>query len=273
MLFIVNLIPDYLLLRLTGILWGKYPKKYRLALGSVFAAAASIPLYFIRLGVYGSFIAKVAVCAMVCLITFGRKKLGGICTLFTAMSFAFAGAVSVLCWLGISDGISVQGATVYANLSLPMLIAATLLAYCVIRLIFGHGDAVQGGKSADIEITLGNRSIKIRALQDSGNNLREPYTGKRVIVIGAAESSELFSGSVQDILQSGQPPSDMFKRLAVIDSGRFSLIPYSTASGNGLMLTFKADKLLVNGKKQDYILGISPHEINAAGNCRAIIGV
>ena len=272
-LFLVNLIPDYLLLRLTGILWGRYPKRFRLILGSVFAALAAIPLYFVSFGVYGSFIAKAVVCALVCLITFGAKKLGGVCTLFTAMSFAFAGAVSVLCWLGVSDGISVQGATVYANLSVPMLIAATLLAYCVIRLIFGHGDAVQGGKSSDLEITYGSRSIKIRALQDSGNNLCEPYTGKPVIVIGANQCVDLFPKTMQDILTSGEDASDMFKKLASICPSRFSLIPYSTASDNGLMLTFKPDTVLINGRKQDYIIGISGTEINAAGNCRAIIGV
>jgi stage II sporulation protein GA (sporulation sigma-E factor processing peptidase) len=121
-LFIVNLIPDYLLLKLTGILWGRYPKRWRLFLGSFFAAATAIPLYFTPFGVYGSCAAKAIVCILVCLITFGKNNLGGVCSLFIGMSFAFAGAVSVLCWLGVSDGISVQGATVYANLSLPMLI-------------------------------------------------------------------------------------------------------------------------------------------------------
>lgn len=272
-LFLVNLIPDYLLLRLTGILWGKYPKPLRLILGSVFAAAAAIPLYFISLGIYGSFAAKAVVCGLVCLITFGKNKLAGVCTIFTGMSFAFAGAVSVLCWLGVSDGISVRGATVYANLSLPMLLISTLLAYCVIRLIFGHGDAVQGGKSCDIEIRIGQKSIKLRALQDSGNNLYDPYTGKPVIVISPPECAELFPEELGRIIKSHIPSTEILEMISYYDPKRFSLIPYSTASGNGLMVAIKPDKVLVNGKSQDYILGISQNEINAVGNCRAIIGV
>lgn len=272
-LFIVNLIPDYLLLRLTGILRGKYPKPIRLILGSVFAAAAAIPLYFIPLGVYGSFIAKALVCALVCLITFGKSKLGSVCTLFTGMSFAFAGAVSLLCWLGVSNGISVQGATVYANLSFPMLIIASLMAYCVIRLIFGHGDAVAGGKSSDIEISVDQKTLKIRALQDSGNNLHEPYSGKPVIVLSSSDCAGLFSKDIGDILTSDISPDEMLKRVGLYYPKRFSLIPYSTASGSGLMLTIRPDKVTVDGKVRNYILGVSPHEINAAGNCRAVIGV
>jgi stage II sporulation protein GA (sporulation sigma-E factor processing peptidase) len=154
-----------------------------------------------------------------------------------------------------------------------MLIISTVLAYCIIRLIFGSGDASQGGKSSDIEIVLGHKTIKIRALQDSGNNLRDPYTGTPVIVASAEDCAALFPEAVGKILKNNLSPTDMLEKISVYNPKRFALIPFSTASGSGLMLVIRPDKVMVNGKSQSYIIGVSQNEINAAGNCRAVIGV
>ena len=44
LLFVTNLIPDYLLLRLTAVLLGRYVRQWRLILGAIVAAACALPL-------------------------------------------------------------------------------------------------------------------------------------------------------------------------------------------------------------------------------------
>jgi len=273
LLFFTNLIPDYLLLRLTSSLLGRYPKKWRVALGSVFAALCSVPLYFLPLGIYLSLCAKALVCILVCLITFGRRKLTANCTVFCAMSFAFAGAVSGLCWMGLLGGVSVRGGSVYANLSLPMLIAASALAYCVIRLIFGHGDAAKGGMSKEVCVSYNGKSLRFKAFCDSGNSLHEPFGGRQVVIISAKDCLPIFSPAEVEILSSSLDLSQSFSRLSSLFPGRYSLIPYSTAGDNGLMLILRPDKLTVNGKTEDRLLGLSRKQISVGIGCNAIIGV
>ena len=272
LLFLTNLIPDYLLLRLTACLLGRYTRGFRIWLGSIFAALCAIPLYFLPMSMYMALAAKAAVCLLVCLMTFGRQKLTAVCTLFTAMSFAFAGAVSALCWLGVTEGASVRGGTVYANLSLPMLILASLLAYCVMRLIFTRGEGAKGGRKAKIEVQLQGRQAVFDAYEDSGNDLREPFTGRGVIVVSMPACLPLLPPESAEALSGQEDASHLFEILSKNHPRTFGLIPYSTASGGGLMLTVKPDRVTVNGKTDNRIIGISPREITASGCC-ALIGV
>ena len=270
LLFVTNLIPDYLLLRITAAMLGRYPKKLRLALGTLFAALCSLPLYLLPMSVYMSLCAKAVVCALVCLITFGRHKLSQSCTLFCAMSFA--GGVSAICWLGLSDGLSVRGTAVYAHLSQPMLVCASLLAYCVIRLVFSVGQASRGGRKVKVEAGLLGRPITFSAYQDSGNTLFEPFSGRAVIVLYQHECIPLLPCDAARIITESSSAHLCFEHLAGIYPRIFSLIPYSTAAGNGLMLCIKPDEIQVNGKKENCIIGISPQPITVDG-CSALIGV
>ena len=71
LLFITNLIPDYLLLRITAVLLGRYVRQWRLILGAIVAAACALPLYLLPMSTYMSLCAKALVCLLVCLVTFG----------------------------------------------------------------------------------------------------------------------------------------------------------------------------------------------------------
>ncbi len=272
LLFVTNLIPDYLLLRITATLLGRYVRWWRLGLGATFAAACALPLYLLPMSTYLSLCVKALVCALVCLITFGRHRLANTCTLFCAMSFAFAGGVSAVCWLGLLDGVSVRGGALYANLSLPMLICASLLAYCVMRLVFSCGEAARGGRQTKAEITLLGKSLTVSAYRDSGNTLHEPFTGKGVLVLSPRECMELVPDDAAEVLKKAAAPPECFETLGRMYPGVFSLIPYSTASDGGLMVCIKPDCILIDGKKDHRIVGISHREITING-CSAIIGV
>lgn len=272
LLFITNLIPDYLLLRITATLLGRYVRWWRQACGAAFAAACALPLYLLPMSTYLSLCIKALVCLLVCLITFGRHRLANTCTLFCAMSFAFAGGVSAVCWLGLLDGVSVRGGALYANLSLPMLICASLLAYCVMRLVFSCGEAARGGRRAKAEITLLNKTLTVSAYRDSGNTLHEPFTGKGVLVLSPRECMELVPDDAAEVLRRDVPPLGCFEELGRMYPGVFSLIPYSTAGNSGLMVCIKPDLILIDGKKDHRIVGISHREITING-CSAVIGV
>ncbi|MBQ7624703.1 MAG: sigma-E processing peptidase SpoIIGA [Clostridia bacterium] len=265
LLFLSNLIPDYLLLRLTAALSGIYSKPYRTVLGALLGGCLSVPLYFMRAG--PAFLLKLAFCALLCAVAFGFKRLAVSCTLFFASSFIFCGAVWALSLLNVC-GAHVKNGAVYANISFPFLCVSCVFAYCVTRAAFGQGSGFSGEKRVEVTAFLNGRSVRFYALSDTGNALRHPFSNKRVIVAPKDICAELFAPDLRDAVLSRGDPSEAFEALSPRLRGRLSLIPFSTAGGDGLMLVLKPDVLSLDGKKRDeYLLGLA--------NCGtdALIGV
>lgn len=277
-LFAVNLAINYLLLLSTARFCGVYVRRRRIAAGAAFGALCAVPLYFASPGVPLSLLIKLCLCAAVTAVVFGKQGRGvflRLCLSFTVISFVFAGGTAALAWIGGTGGVSVSGGVPYFRISLGMLAAAAVLAYAILALTgSARGSARQ--KSADIVIRMGGRSVRLRALSDSGNMLREPISGKPVIVVPAAAAASLFTGAEAQILAEAGAADvfDAYSRLTAAHAGRFRLAPYKTAGGSGMMIVLRPDAVTVDGRRTDkYLVGISPEEIDAGAGCRAVIGL
>ena len=260
-LFLTNLIPDYLLLRLTGVILGVYTKPYRIISGALFGGLLSIPLYFMHSNM--SFLIKTAFCLCLCLIVFGFKKLLLSFTVFCALSFAFCGAVYALSLLNVC-GAHVKNGSVYADISFTFLCVSCVFAYCVLRLAFGQGSGFTGKKRILVTALLKGKKITFSALCDTGNALRHPFSNKRIIIAPKDLCASLLPEEAKGFLMRSTDSSSAFELLSGELSGRLSLIPFSSVNGEGLMLVLKPDELLLDGKpNKSYLLGISNSKTEA----------
>ena len=266
-LFLVNLIPDYLILRLCGLIFGVSFKQYRLISGAVFGAFSAVLLYFTDLSSELALIAKCAVCLLSCLISFGKKRLFALCTLLCAISFAFAGACEALSFLGIT----VSNTSIYADISPIFLFVSCVFAYCVLRLVFGRNTATQ--KTVRLRIFYRGRSIEINALCDTGNALRDPFSNKTVAVCGIESAHELFSEEVFAVLSAFANAIDALNALPESVRRDFMLIPYTSVGASSLLLVLKPQKAEKDGKETDILLGLSPADIRPGLSASAVIGV
>ena len=92
--------------------------------------------------------------------------------------------------------------------------------------------------TAEINVTLGNKSLTVNAMYDSGNLLKDCVSGHPVIVIDEKHVPNFFVGLKSIELDS----------INLLDSNlasRISLVPYSTASGEKTMVAFRPHKLTV----------------------------
>ena len=113
--------------------------------------------------------------------------------------------------------------------------------------------------------------VMMTAFVDSGNKLREPISGGRVIICGEERLASLLPPYQRSVLRSSAA-CGAAEKLCRLGSG-FRLIPYRTVDrAGGLLLAFKPDEVYVNGKKKEGIwAAMSPAEISVCG-CDALIG-
>lgn len=127
----------------------------------------------------------------------------------------------------------------------------------------GFGNSM-GQTYVPVTIYDGGRSIRILALKDTGNTLRDPITGEPVVVIGA-DTAEKLTGLTAEAF------SDPMETLLRYPGYR--LIPYHAVGQPGGMLLAKRYTDVRMGNRQGAVLiGFAPEVINRAGAYQALTG-
>jgi stage II sporulation protein GA (sporulation sigma-E factor processing peptidase) len=163
--------------------------------------------------------------------------------LFFAVTFCFAGVMLGL-WLALHPGgMLYYNGVVYFDISSLTLLITTVAAYAVMELIQRF---TRAGRIKEhiyrVEVTHGGKSVKLRGLVDTGNALREPFSGMPVILCALETIASLLPGQTIEALLRGD-----FER-----GNECGLplrgIPYSGVEGGGLLPAFRADGLLLTGE-------------------------
>ncbi len=149
-------------------------------------------------------------------------------------SFLLAGFLLFVAQFAPPGYMALVGGSVYLNLSLPVLFAATCLAYgvfWVFRRAFPREDNVP--RLWKLSIQCGGRQTEIWAKADTGNALREPFSGLPVLICQAEALASLVPPAAASFLSGGNgEPSPGLR-----------LVPFESVGGDGLLPAFKPDKV------------------------------
>ena len=96
-----------------------------------------------------------------------------------------------------------------------------------------------------VTVSLMNNEITVNALADSGNLVRDPLSGKQVILIDKSSMSSLCDISVYDSFLSGNPHSTAISETAAYPRG-LRLIPINTAGGKGMLAASIPEKISIS---------------------------
>lgn len=279
-LFALNLTINYLLLFLTSRFSGVYTGRLRLLGGAALGALFSVLMFFPELSVLPSVLFKCLLCAAVTAVTFGKKSEGRmlrLCCIFCCVSFALAGVVMALSLLTGGQAVTLRNGIPYLGISVKLLLLSAAAAYGILGAVFGGGGLRIAKSTAEVQIDMGGKCLKLRALIDSGNLLRDPMTGKRILVVGVGMLAELFDEPAAEVLKrcGKGNAAECFSQLCSVYPGVFALTPYRDVSGEaGLMLVLKPDSVCVDGSRRDDILvGAAGREIATPDGCMAVLGV
>lgn len=261
-LFCLNGAIDYFLLLATAKVCALPLRRGRFALGAVLGAAWCCVSLLPDFAWLSCAAMKTVLAAGMCLTAFGRDgKLWRSFGVFLAVSVLFGGAV----WAaGLGRGMQQTDGRL---LRLDMRVLALSFAVCWvgIGLLFRRAGRKTERALHDIALRHRGHCCSFRALRDTGNELHDPLTGRRVLVAEAGALDALFDPSERAAVRKN----------AVDAAGAlrgFHLVPYRSLGGSGLLLCFQPEKLWVDGEgRDDLAVAISAQPLDPEGGYRAIL--
>lgn len=143
-----------------------------------------------------------------------------------------------------------------------LLAAGGLFLMCILVLRNGNNQPI----NVPVEITYDGQSSRFTALRDTGNTLRDPTTGQRVLVVDC-KIAEMIFGFTQQQLRS--PVETM------LTSGysRLRLIPYSAVGQpEGMLLGIRCDMVRIGRWKGSVTVAMSPNSIGKGESYQALTG-
>lgn len=191
-LFIENFVAGIFLIIMTARLTGQKPAAIRIIMGAFLCGISGFIIFLPASGVLSS-ILRVAACFACVASVFGIKDIVKTAGLFLILTFASAGGVMMLLLWRKTPVISHQGIIYMDALTYLRLLCFGILifgfVYWFVKLIrrYGRDIAIKG----KVCFIIDGKSYFFRAFVDSGNCLKEPLTGKPVILLDRKGASRL----------------------------------------------------------------------------------
>ncbi len=232
-LVIINIYITYIILMLTSAFGGVKRNAGRLAVASVLSGLYSLIILVPDVSNTVISITRMFFSFFMLFIAFGRvsrKSFLRLAAAFFAVNFAFAGVMLAL-WLFVSpEGMYYNSSVVYFDIDTGTLIILTVVCYFALSLISRFiQKRVPRDSVYDCVIYAADRQFHCHCFLDTGNSLKDCYTGSSVIIIN------------KDILSSVTGDNPLESRLKI------RLIPHCTVSGEGMLYAFTSEKAEIKG--------------------------
>ena len=281
-LFAINFFIDMLLVSLTLKITGKHIKKWRLLLASIIGAVYACCIFFPQLSILYLIVFKIAVSMLIVLIASKYDNLVDFIKtvgIFYFTTLLFGGCVYGIMYftsLGSKIDLLLVNGSLYLNLPfIKLLIISACIFAVLILVVKGLKEyLLKQGVIGSMTLWLGERTIRVSILFDTGNNLIDPVTHLPVIVTELCSIRNILPIDMICAAQSGD--------FSNIDSQspwlkRLRMIPYQAiGTENGMLVGFRPDRVILhmaNGKSKDCncIIALYHGEINKTNGCNAIV--
>ena len=218
-----------MLLEITAKAGKRKPKVFRIVISSALGGAYSLIILVDTIPVAVLILSKMAFALVAILVSFGFTKLKSLLSMlaiFLFSNFVFLGIIAGVQLLAHSERISINNGVIYFDINAKQLLFTALFAYvfsCVIIRVYNK--KLSQGEIYRIIIQNNSKEICVFALSDTGNKLREPFSGAPVIVV----KSELLQGAY--------------------DESKARLIPAATVNSKSYLKAFKPECVKVKTSK------------------------
>lgn len=268
LLFLLNLIANYLLLLAAGRMAGAVLMRWRIGLGAAAGALYAVLVFLPGLGWLAHWLCKLAAGVLMALIAFwGEQYLLRVVVLFFGASAALAGAVLGLELLG-SVSLTLDHGVLYSQLDIRLLLLLFVACYFVLSLFFRRIGR-HGGELVRLEITLDGGTVGLTALRDTGHTLTDPGTNRPVVVV----YWEALSRVLPDWADA-DTPIESLERCHAAGSRQARLVPYRAIGvDHGMLLALRSQGVRADGKPLGRLLvALSPTPVDDGGMYHALIG-
>ena len=251
-LFAVNLLVNYLLLRACCILSGGKVYKFRSVLGSIIGACYAVLIFFPDFSLLHSTIYKLLVSMLIVAVSspfYSLKSYIKALICFYVVSFAFGGCVLGMFYfsnLGTKLGAVYSNGILYFNLPWSILALSGFLFHISLKLTnyFSGRSMRRKNLQKKLLVRFNNNTAEVTALLDTGNSLVDPISLSPVIIVEYKFLKCLFNDEVRSRLEKIGSENIEWIMTDVSQKGLMTrLIPYSSlGKENGMLLGFVPDR-------------------------------
>lgn len=284
--FIENLIMNYIILFATSIIIKIKVKHIRLILTSGLGAIYSIIAYMSILEMYSSVILKIILSIIIVYIAYNPqnvKNMWKYLVIFYMTSFVFGGAAFALIYIIKPQDILMKNGLFLGTYPLKTIILGAIVAFIVIVTSFKLVKSKISKKDmfCTIKININEKEIEAKAMIDTGNLLKEPISNTPVIVV---EHTLLYDCMPKEILNNlenilGGDFENISEEVKNKYISKLKVIPFSSlGKQNGMLIGIKPkDVTVINDENENkidnVIIGIYNKSLTKRGEYRALIGI
>lgn len=283
---IENLCMNYIILFATGYLLKRKKNHIRLILSALLGGIYSILAYMEILEIYSNFILKLILSIVMVYLAYQAKnikQLGKELLFFYLTSFVFGGCAFALLYVIKPQEILMRNGVYVGTYPLKVAILGGIVGFTITVIAFRFAKAKLTKKDIYCNITIyfGKESITTTALLDTGNMLKDPITQMPVIVVEKEILKNILPDTILNHLNhiiGGDVPKEVYENENLAYITKFRVIPFSSiGKTNGMLLGFKADKIVVEQEEKEVIenviVGIYENSLSKKGQYSALIGL
>ncbi len=269
-IFLENLIINYVILYVTILLTKIKKSNFRILISSALGSAYAV-LSIENNNIFCKLILSI-IMIIIIFPTSNFKKILEILAIFYLISFTTGGTAIALSYFIQEGKINLIEGNVL--IKFPILVSSMGVTVGIFLLVFAFKSIKRKISKKDIiydmEIFLKNKSIKIKALLDTGNMLKDPLTQKSVVVVTKRCLKKILSDEFfinMECILGGDKIGNI--------ENRIKIIPFnSLGNEHGILLGIKSNKVIVdNIEIKDVIIGIYEKEFSKTRKYDALIGI
>lgn len=241
-LFLTNLIFDYILLCFTALFSKTFAKPLKMLLSSAFGALFAVVSFFTLNNAGIVTATQLAVSVAMIMLAFGVAdffKIFRLCAVFFVCTFTLGGACLALTK---ESGGAILGGAVYLNVSAAKLLTAGTLTYVLSNISYGAvlSKRAKAAGCYTVKVCKKNKAVSLKGFYDTGNTAKDE-NGNGFII---AKKNSVFPLIDGDSLEN------------------FGTASLSTLGGSATLKTFTPDAVYFGSKEKKCKIAVCDDEIN-----------
>ena len=221
-LLAVNFLLDYLLLFAANLLAKRQPQRSRVAAAAILGAVSCLIIFLPNLKAAARWLYTLLCAAILCRLSqpwLNWRSYLKTLSCFLALSLLYGGAMLAL-RLSVGEGwMLVANGVIYFHIPPLVLVGGCGLCFAAVTLHQRIFPQQEPPALCDVTLRVLGKTLRCRALLDTGNQLKEPFSGWPVVLLE------------QNLLSAEIPPHQL------------RLIPCKTVSGTALLQAVKGESL------------------------------
>ena len=278
-IFLENLIMNYVILLSTGIINKEKNNKLMLIISSIIGSVYSIMECILEIDMYSNQMLKIILSISMVYVAFKAsniKKFIKQLIIFYLTSFTFGGCAFFLLYYIKPEQIITDSGRYILKIVVLGAILGFFILHTALKIVKSKVDKKVTIKL--IKIIYNNKSHIVKAMLDTGNLLCDPITKVPVVIV---ERDKLKNILPQQILNINEKEiiSYNFNYLDEEIQTRLKIIPFkSIGNENGILIGFKPDYLEIEYEDEiinikDAIIGIYENKLSKSDRYSAIFGL